>query len=570
MFLKSLTISKEALIIREIEFRKGINLIIDESQGQITGNSVGKTTVLKLIDFCLGADKKNIWIEPENPKEVYQLVKDYLIEKKILITLVLSKDLDDEDSDEIVIQRNFLSSKSKIIRKINGVQLIEDEFEPELSKLIFPEHTSSKPTFRQIISHNIRYKDLNISNTLKTLNRYTSDAEYETLYLFLLGCEFEEGNEKQNILQSIKQEENFKKRLEKTQTKSAYETALELVDMEIQDLDEKKSSLNLNENFERDLNNLNSVKLNINRLSSQLSKLKIRRDLIIEANEGLEKSVSKIDVQQLHQIYNQFTDKVGSIQKTFDELVTYHNQMITKKQEFILKELPIVENKIKNTENDLNKFLKDEISLSKTISKSDSFEDLEKVIIELNDRYKAKGEYEKIIEQLNEVDENLKDYNEQLEEIEGKLFSNEFEGKLKIQLKKFNKHFSATSEKLYGEKYALKYDIKKNKKGQRVYKFSAFNLNFSSGKKQGEISCFDIAYTFFADEENIPCLHFLLNDKKELMHNNQLIKIAELVNENEIQFVASILKDKLPNELDNEDYFIIKLSNDDKLFRIEN
>ncbi|WP_407267402.1 hypothetical protein [Tenacibaculum maritimum] len=82
MFLKSLTISKEALIIREIEFRKGINLIIDESQGQITGNSVGKTTVLKLIDFCLGADKKNIWIEPENPKEVYQLVKDYLIEKR--------------------------------------------------------------------------------------------------------------------------------------------------------------------------------------------------------------------------------------------------------------------------------------------------------------------------------------------------------------------------------------------------------------------------------------------------------------------------------------------------------
>ncbi|WP_407267705.1 hypothetical protein [Tenacibaculum maritimum] len=38
--------------------------------------------------------------------------------------------------------------------------------------------------------------------------------------------------------------------------------------------------------------------------------------------------------------------------------------------------------------------------------------------------------------------------------------------------------------------------MKKNKKGQRVYKFSAFNLNFSSGKKQGEISCFDIAYTF--------------------------------------------------------------------------
>ncbi len=65
-------------------------------------------------------------------------------------------------------------------------------------------------------------------------------------------------------------------------------------------------------------------------------------------------------------------------------------------------------------------------------------------------------------------------------------------------------------------------------------------------------------------------MHFLLNDKKELMHDNQLVKIAELVNKNGIQFIASILKDKLPDELNNEDYFIVKLSENDKLFRIEN
>ncbi len=37
-----------------------------------------------------------------------------------------------------------------------------------------------------------------------------------------------------------------------------------------------------------------------------------------------------------------------------------------------------------------------------------------------------------------------------------------------------------------------------------------------------------------------------------------------------IQFVASILKDKLPEELNHEEFFILKLSQDDKLFRIEN
>ena len=91
----------------------------------------------------------------------------------------------------------------------------------------------------------------------------------------------------------------------------------------------------------------------------------------------------------------------------------------------------------------------------------------------------------------------------------------------------------------------------------------------SSGKKQGEISCFDLAYTMFADEENIPCLHFLLNDKKELMDDKQLVKIADFVNKNNIQFVASILKDKLPEEINKEEYFIVKLSQDDKLFRIK-
>ena len=102
-----------------------------------------------------------------------------------------------------------------------------------------------------------------------------------------------------------------------------------------------------------------------------------------------------------------------------------------------------------------------------------------------------------------------------------------------------------------------------------IYEFKTFNINFSSGKKQGEIACFDIAYILFADEENIPCMHFLLNDKKELMHDNQLVKIANLVNRKNIQFISSILRDKLPEEINKKEYIIVSLSQDDKLFRIE-
>jgi hypothetical protein len=243
--------------------------------------------------------------------------------------------------------------------------------------------------------------------------------------------------------------------------------------------------------------------------------------------------------------------------------------MIEEKVKFITKELPSIEKSLSENSIALKQLLTEEKKLATAISKSDSFEELEKVIAELTEKYRKKGEFENIIQQLIEVDSNIKEFNKQLSEIDDELFSDSFEQVVKTQLNKFNKHFASISNEFYGEQYAIKPDIISNKKGQRLYKFSSFNANMSSGKKQGEISCFDIAYTLFADEENIPCLHFLLNDKKELMHDNQLVKIAEFVNRNNIQFVASILKDKLPDEINREEYFIVKLSQSDKLFRIK-
>ena len=179
--------------------------------------------------------------------------------------------------------------------------------------------------------------------------------------------------------------------------------------------------------------------------------------------------------------------------------------------------------------------------------------------------------YETVIQQILVVETSLQKHNKSLEEIDAELFSGDFGASIQTQLNKLNRHFSTISQELYGEQYALKVDPATTRTGQRIYKFSSFNTNFSSGKKQGEITCFDIAYTLFADEDGIPCYHFLLNDNKELMHDNQLTKIARLVERERkhVQFVASILRDKLPPELNQEKHFVLKLSQQDKLFRIE-
>ena len=572
MFIKKLIISTPSKVLRNIEFHKGLNLIVDDTptiNTQLTGNNVGKTTVLKLVDFCLGGKATEIYTDFEDKKSEYEEVKKFLIEQEVLITLILTEDLDLVDkSKQIIIEKNFLQN-SRAIRNINGEPILEKDFENKLMSLLIPNQKSEKPSFRQIISHNIRYKDENINNTLKTLSKYTSDSEYETLYLFLLGCNFNNGAKRQAILTKLKQEENYKNRLEKNQSKESYEIALTMLENDILELDKKKKSFNINENFEKDLDELNKIKYRINKIGSEVVKLGIRKDLIEEAKEDMENSSTNIDLKQLKALYDEAKLNVSGIQKTFEDLVNYHNTMIVEKLKFITEDLPFLNEKIKLENIELNKLLEKEKIISKKISKSDSFEELEKTITNINEKYRLKGEYENTISYINEVEENIKRLKNELSDIDNYLFSDEFKEVLKLQITKFNKFFSAISNELYGESYVLGFSEETNKKNQTFYKFSSFNLNMSSGKKQGEILCFDLAYILFADSEKIPCLHFLLNDKKELMHDNQLLKVADFVKKNNIQLIISILKDKLPEELVDKSNIVVELSQNKKLFRIE-
>ncbi|EOS37418.1 hypothetical protein C808_03396 [Lachnospiraceae bacterium M18-1] len=572
MFMKKLIISSPSEIIREIDFCSGLNLIIDDTpveDTKSTGNNVGKTTVLKLVDFCLGAKGSIIYTDTENKKETYDVVKNFLVDEEIEIKLILTENLNDPNAKQLEIQRNFLQRK-KAVRKINGKAILDKDFEDELEKNIMPDKDAEKPTFRQIISHNIRYKDDSINNTLKTLDKFTSDVEYETLYLYLLGCSFNEGAKKQALVTKINQEKTFRERLEKKQTKTTYEIALDLVDDEINALNGKKASFNLNETLEEDLEQLNIVKYNINRTSALISKFEIRKNLIEESRRDLEQSISHIDLQQLRLLYEEAAENISGIQKTFEDLVAFHNNMVIEKVKYISQDLPELIQKLKDSQEELSLLLRQEKELTDKVAKGDSFEELEKIIFELNEKYRLKGEYESIISQINEVEENIDTLNEQIGNIDHYLFSGDFEILLKEQVKKFNKIFSNISQELYGEKYALTFKKEINKKEQQFYKFNAFNANMSSGKKQGEILCFDLAYLLFADEEQLPCLHFLLNDKKELMHDNQLIKVAEFVQNENIQLVISILKDKLPVAVLDKAHIAVELSQQEKLFRIEN
>ena len=401
------------------------------------------------------------------------------------------------------------------------------------------------------------------------MDKYTKDTEYETLNLFLLGCDVSNGEQRQLLVEKIKQEESYKNRVENGMSLPTYKSALEQIISNIETLNRKKDDFGINADFEKDLDLLDEVRYKINSVSSEISTLNIRRELIEESVAGFQAETSNIDTKELKTLYEEVKANISELHKTFEELVSYHNKMIQEKIKFISAELPTLKSNIAAKQAELSDLLRQETEYTSKIAKYDSFETLEDIIEDLNNAHRQQGEYETVIKQLSEIDDNLSTYNNELRTISDGLFSNAFKADLDARIERFNRFFSAVSKELYGESYFLSVDIQESK-GKKFYKFSAYNMNLSSGKKQGEILCFDIAYILYARQENIPHLDFLLNDKKELLHGNQLEKVADFVAKNNIQLVLTILKDKLPQSLVKEDNIILELSQDDKLFRIEN
>lgn len=567
MFLKNLIVEHNDIIIRNIKFHKGINLIIDETNSlnkKETGNNVGKTTILRLIDFCLAGDGKSIYQDNEFKSKTNILIEDFLKENNVLIKLILKEDLEDENSKEILIERNFLTHNKKI-QKINGEKIDGDNknFAKKLKELIFLS-IAEKPTFRQIISKNIRDDKNRVEHTVRVLHPTTKQEEYEALYLFWLGIELDSNDRKQKLLLQKKIEENLQKRLKKENNLSQITQSLIIIDKTINELEKKKDDFEINENFEKEFDELNRVKLDINKLSTAISKQEIRKNLILESKDELENNLVDIDIKKVEYIYNSAKSFIPKLHKTFEEVVTFHKEMIKEKTRYITNELPYLEIEISSKQKELEALLEIEKELSNKLRKITLDSNFQNITTELTILYEKKGSLEEqkrlwestltksknIDDELIEIDNGIESLDEQIQE----------------RITKFNKYFSDISYELYNERFIL--SSEKNDKGLELV-ITSISDNPGKGKKKGQIAAFDLAYIKYAEEMELEYLHFILQDQIENVHDNQIsLLLQNIVSKINCQYILTVLRDKLPSDIDADKYKIISLSQDDKLFKV--
>lgn len=560
MFLDHLKVCTSKEIIREVKFKSGLNLIIDETTDHTkdSGNNVGKTTFLRVIDFCLGGDKDNIYTDKEFKKKNKTLY-DFLIQNKVYFELDL---------------KSSSGTKHQIIRPIDGESSIDGaeysddkKFDEALQKLLFG-YAGGRPTLAQLMNKFIRIEDYQISNALKFLFTMADDSQYEALYMFLFGFRNNElFGKKRKLVDKIK-------KLNKLVKSSDYkvedlEQQLYLIDKEIEDLSNSKNSFQFSHSVDQDLSSLKNLQSTISDLKSSISKINLRLALSNDSLKQLQNSKSSLSVKAIQKLYNHANIEIPGLKKKFQDVLTFHNNMVDNKINYLNETIHKINSTLRDLQRNLETKLSEETKIVETISKYGALGEYDKINAKLQERSRDKGVKEGIIDVLKKQNSELSDAQKQLSIINDTI--KEFDESFKSNLKKFNIYFSSFSERLYGDQYYL--SPKKHNNGTTDnYLLEIGNLkeNIGTGKKKAQISALDLAYLKYSEESQDELPLFVLHDQLETVFENQIETLFELANSIRGQFIVAVLSDKLhnmsPEEINKN--CILKLSQSNKFFKV--
>lgn len=572
MYIKHLKIFKQGTqLLRNIEFKSGTNFIVDNTPftgGQESGNNVGKTTVLRLVDYCLASDGKNIYSDKEFRESSNTEVKRFLSDNEVELELCLVKDINSTGPGDITIRRNFLTY-GDAVRTINGEKVTKAEHEKWLNSVLFANNGES-PKFRSLISKFIRDDANKMSRTLRYLHQATTDTLYEAVHLVLLGIKpanIDDYSRKAWLINTIKSEQKVMDRLAESHSEQDLIQALKILDRDIGLLESKKGRFKLDGQHEEELKRLNNLRGELARKNFILQRDQLHRLTINNTINKLRGEKKDIDIDALNKIYEAAKALVPDVQKKFEEVVAFHNGMLEKKIAYISRELPELEEQVKEHRKTVSELAKDESVLVQKLNAVLNLDNYNLLIEELINKCELRAKKSSQLEQIQEIKESIENKQSELQEISQSFRKLELQLETKISL--FNEYFSDLSRQMYNEEFYLSYDRNKDD----IIKMKVTNIqgNVGGGKKKGQIAAFDLAYIAFCKKVQIQAPKFIFHDSPEDMSVNQLTSLIGIANNMDGQYIVSVLRDKFESspELVSllEENKVLELSQDDKLFR---
>lgn len=560
MQILKLVITKNNEIIREIPFKKGLNLVINKSEKLAnTGNGVGKTTLSKVIDCLFLGKIEQLYRDYEFGIDNIEIL-EFLNKNEVSATLFYIN----QKKQNIRISRILKNEKDTYF--INNNLTSKTNYEKFIKSEFFSIE-SQKPTLRSIISKFIRNDTHKMLHTLKFQDVYTNDALFSEVFLYLFGFSntqlLSEKKEASNLLNKRSKNLASVKYLVKEQNPK-----LNLTNLYAQSktIEEQIVTFSYDQDSSSPLNELTELQVKENNYNSEILHIERKIDNIEKTILILNEHPKNQLLKELNEIYEYAGISLEKALQDLSEVIDFHNNLLDKKQKFIGRELPPLRNRLTMLNESINHIQSTKNTLMRELTSNENLELLSKKIKELSQLRTEIGKLEGLIEQQlkAETDKNSAEVKLNRLSVEVAKSFNTVEN----FIQKLNIEFSNNYYFLYHEKISLDYEYDEQKGILKL--FIDNNANPEGGKKKAEVISFDLAYITILNTLNIHRPNFVFHDSIEDIDKNQIKKIFELAQKIEGYEILSMLADKIDNDTFEmyKDCVILELSEDDKFFKI--
>lgn len=572
MYLRKLVLTKSSGDqIRTVTFHKGLNLILGKADDTGSSNSLGKTTLIRCINFCLAGKVDEFYVDPENKKVENTVVKDFLINNEVEFELTLSKDFDDNDHYDMKISRKVtLDTKTQkivILNCIDGKKYSNEEFKDILQLRLFLTNVK-KPSFRQLITKFVRRNDEEVSNILKYMGSFVSTIEYSTIRFFLFGFKHPEVIEQKQVLDNELKSLSKKYTSLKAIIPEGLQQKIDLLEAELQEKEQLRNSYKIEEEYKVDENELNSVEVAIKNINSLLANQIADRETLISRINKIHENKFNDNPQDIKYIYEEAKLLNIEIQKQFEETILFHNSMLKNEENYLQRRIAKLNKTIGDSSNERIKFTQKYNEILEKLSKQGALAEFTKLNENITKLTSNLARDKALLTQLGGLQSDIDKIKNEIDELSNSTAS-AIDSFNKVNIHIFNTYFSKFADKLHNEKWYMSFD-----KDGSGYKFDvkAFESNAGSGKKQSLVAAFDIAYMAFIQDPsiNLPFPRFATQDKIEIIDIDELNTLANLVLNANGQLLTPIIQDKFKSFKDTDftGKVILTLTPQNRFFKI--
>lgn len=565
MRLNKLTILKNNQVVRAVEFKDGLNLIVNKrTSGKESGNSVGKSTLSRVLDYLFMSSGHDIYHDAEFKKDIPEIVS--LINENVLLFKLYYSTVENKKAS---VSRIISTDEKNSKYFVDDVEVDKKEYSDLISRSVFG-LTTEKPSLRNVSHKFIRNTNEKMQMTLNFLHGNTTADVYDMLYLFLFGF---------NGLPLIKKKGDYNKEIKKQKTYlTAYRTPhretvlskmIKPLKKEILEAEKNIKSFDFKDSHADSLKKLSQIQAVISDFSLTYAELNMRVQNIEDSISSLQNNITQIVEDDLIDIYRSAGVYFkGELKKSYEEMVLFHNDVISNKIVFLESELLKKKHEVNLVNLEINSLHELESSLFKTIKEPETLKSINQLYNRLTELRENYASIESNLTRINETNEQIKllEFNREKLLLEIDLAVKGLEKNIEI----FNEFFGDLTKEIYNERYIFDLSFDKDK-GKCNFDISCVTPNSNGGKKKGEITAFDLAYIKFVDKVKLKRPTFVIHDSIEDVDVNQIRDIFSEANSINGQYIVSILSDKFSDKEDLKlmaDNSILELSSTNKFFKV--